>query len=116
MSGTAYDTAVGANLRALRNSLGMSLWAVEKKSQGRFKQVVVGAWERGDRCTTMGKLHELACWYGVTVASLLPGEPPPPLPIEASVALARVEDIAERIVALRDVLVLGVSYVTNPPA
>ena len=110
MSGTAYDKQVGTNLRALRSSLGMSLMNVEEKSRGRFKAVVVGAWERDDRCTTMGKLHDLICWYGVTVSSLLPDEPPPPPPAEVSAVLERVEDLAKRIGELRDLVVLGVSY------
>src|ERR1039458_2631339 len=102
MSGTAYDKALGANLRALRNSRGMSLMNVEEKSRGQWKAVVVGAWERGDRCTTMGNLHDLICWYGVTVGSLLPDEPPPPPPAEVSDVLERVEDLAKRIGELRD--------------
>ena len=50
----------------------MSLHGVEDKSQGRWKAVVVGSYERGDRAVTVQRLSELAEFYGVPVAELLP--------------------------------------------
>lgn len=67
-----YARALGARLRAIRTQQGLSLHGVEKKSQGRWKAVVVGSYERGDRAVTVQKLAELADFYGVPVAELLP--------------------------------------------
>lgn len=45
---------------------------VEQKSTGRWKAVVVGSYERGDRAVTVQKLAELADFYGIPVGELLP--------------------------------------------
>ena len=49
-----------------------SLHGVEEKSQGRWKAVVVGSYERGDRAVTVQRLSELAEFYSVPVNELLP--------------------------------------------
>jgi len=67
-----YARALGARLRAIRTQQGLSLHGVEKKSKGRWKAVVVGSYERGDRAVTVQKLAELADFYGVPVGELLP--------------------------------------------
>ena len=67
-----YAKALGAKLRAIRQQQGLSLHGVEQKSGGRWKAVVVGSYERGDRAVTVQKLAELADFYGVPVAELLP--------------------------------------------
>jgi transcriptional regulator with XRE-family HTH domain len=67
-----YAKALGAKLRAVRQQQGLSLHGVEEKSQGRWKAVVVGSYERGDRAVTVQKLAELADFYGVPVSELLP--------------------------------------------
>ncbi len=84
-----YGRALGARLRAIRTQQGLSLHGVEEKSQGRWKAVVVGSYERGDRAVTVQKLAELADFYGVPVSELLPGsspngtaEPPPRLVLD----------------------------------
>lgn len=69
---TEYAKALGARLRAIRNQQGLSLQGVEEKSRGRWKAVVVGSYERGDRAVTVQKLAELAGFYGVPVGELLP--------------------------------------------
>jgi len=46
---------------------------VEEESQGRWKAVVIGSYERGDRAVTVHKLSDLARFYGVPVEELLPG-------------------------------------------
>jgi transcriptional regulator with XRE-family HTH domain len=87
---TSYAKALGARLRAIRTQQGLSLHRVEEKSEGRWKAVVVGSYERGDRAVTVQKLAELAEFYGVPVAELLPDgaphagatEPPPRLVID----------------------------------
>ena len=62
---TDYSRALGARLRAIRNQQGLSLQGVEDKSHGRWKAVVVGSYERGDRAVTVQRLSELAVFYGV---------------------------------------------------
>jgi transcriptional regulator with XRE-family HTH domain len=55
---------------------GLSLHGVEEKSEGRWKAVVVGSYERGDRAVTVARLAELADFYGIPVAELLPESRP----------------------------------------
>jgi transcriptional regulator with XRE-family HTH domain len=93
---TEYARALGTRLRAIRTQQGLSLHGVEEKSKGRWKAVVVGSYERGDRAVTVQKLAELADFYGVPVAELLPegqptaaAEPPPRVVIDLE-ALAEV--------------------------
>src|SRR3954470_5667615 len=69
---TDYAKALGGRLRAIRTQQGLSLHGVEEKSRGRWKAVVVGSYERGDRAVTVQKLAELAAFYGVPVSELLP--------------------------------------------
>jgi transcriptional regulator with XRE-family HTH domain len=81
-----YARALGSRLRSIRTQQGLSLQGVEEKSQGRWKAVVVGSYERGDRAVTVQRLAQLADFYGVPVSELLPeeaaggaAEPPPKL-------------------------------------
>ncbi len=67
-----YAKALGARLRDVRQRAGLSLQRVEQKSDGRWKAVVVGSYERGDRAVTVQKLAELARFYGVPLSELLP--------------------------------------------
>ena len=84
-----YARALGARLRGIRTQQGLSLHGVEEKSEGRWKAVVVGSYERGDRAVTVQRLAELADFYGVPVQALLPdaaptgsSEPPPKLVLD----------------------------------
>ena len=92
---TDYSRALGARLRAIRNQQGLSLQGVEDKSHGRWKAVVVGSYERGDRAVTVQRLSELAVFYGVPVSELLPDprparrSPPAPDRAEPGIAAAR---------------------------
>ncbi|MCB0915522.1 MAG: transcriptional regulator [Actinobacteria bacterium] len=72
MTNGGHSKALGTRLRAIRQQQGLSLQGVEQKSDGRWKAVVVGSYERGDRAITVAKLAELAEFYGVPVAELLP--------------------------------------------
>src|SRR5205809_8071589 len=67
-----YAKTLGARLRAIRTQQGLSLHGVEEKSRGRWKAVVVGSYERGDRAVTVQRLAELAEFYGVPINELLP--------------------------------------------
>jgi transcriptional regulator with XRE-family HTH domain len=68
-----YAKGLGARLRSIRQQQGLSLQGVEEKSHGRWKAVVVGSYERGDRAVTVQKLSQLAAFYGVPLAELIPG-------------------------------------------
>jgi transcriptional regulator with XRE-family HTH domain len=67
-----FARAVGRRLRAVRSQQRLSLYGVERKSGGRWKAVVVGSYERGDRAVSVARLAELAEFYGVPVGELLP--------------------------------------------
>jgi transcriptional regulator with XRE-family HTH domain len=67
-----YSKSLGQRLRAIRVQQGLSLHGVEKKSGGRWKGVVIGSYERGSRAVSVQRLAELAQFYGVPVAELLP--------------------------------------------
>lgn len=70
---STYAKELGGRLRAIRQQQGLSLHGVEERSSGRWKAVVVGSYERGDRAVTVQRLAELAEFYGVPVQELLPG-------------------------------------------
>jgi transcriptional regulator with XRE-family HTH domain len=68
---------LGARLRAIRTQQHLSLHGVERKSGGKWKAVVVGSYERGDRAVSVQRLAELADFYGVPVSDLLPPDDSP---------------------------------------
>ena len=68
----SYAKTLGARLRAIRLQQDLSLSAVEARSGGKWKAVVVGSYERGDRAITVAKLAELADFYGVPMVELVP--------------------------------------------
>jgi transcriptional regulator with XRE-family HTH domain len=63
---------LGARLRRIRHQQGMSLADVQERSGGVWKAVVVGAYERGDRTISVARLQQLAEFYRVPLADLLP--------------------------------------------
>ena len=67
-----HALAIGARLRRVRHQQGLSLADVQADSEGRWKAVVVGAYERGDRAVTLSRLADLAEFYDVPLADLLP--------------------------------------------
>ncbi len=71
---TEYQTKLGSRLRAIRQQQGLTLQQVEEVSGGRWKAVVVGSYERGDRAVSVAKLAELSDFYNVPVSELLPKE------------------------------------------
>lgn len=69
-----HALAIGARLRRVRHQQGLSLADVQADSDGRWKAVVVGAYERGDRTVTLARLADLAEFYDVPLADLLPDQ------------------------------------------
>ena len=72
-----YADEVGTRLRRVRLQQGLSLQDVERRSAGKWKAAVVGSYERGDRNISAARLCELAEFYGVTPAEVLPQEDSP---------------------------------------
>ncbi len=72
VSRSEYQDQLGRRLRAVRTQQDLTLQEVEERSGGKWKAVVVGAYERGDRAISAAKLADLADFYGVPVAELLP--------------------------------------------
>src|SRR3954452_25230380 len=72
-----YAKALGARLRAIRMQQHLSLHGVERKSGGKWKAVVVGSYERGDRAVSVQRLADLADFYGVPVSDLRPPDDSP---------------------------------------
>ena len=75
-SASPYAAELGHRLREIRQQQGLSLHGVQTKSGDRWKAVVIGSYERGDRSITAHRLAELADFYGVPMARLLPGDEP----------------------------------------
>lgn len=67
-----FARELGARLRRVRSERHLTLHGVQLKSEGRWKAVVVGSYERGDRAISVQRLAELADFYGVAVSELLP--------------------------------------------
>lgn len=79
MEASDYARALGEKLRRIRQQKGMSLHDVQQDSNGKWKAAVIGAYERGDRNVTVGRLAELADFYDVPISEILPedGSSPP---------------------------------------
>ena len=75
MEAREYAKSLGENLRKIRQQKRMSLQDVQASSKGKWKAAVIGAYERGDRNVTVGRLHELAGFYDVPISELLPEDP-----------------------------------------
>ena len=63
---------IGERLRAIRRQQGLSLHDVEARSRQEFKASVLGAYERGERALSVGRLMRLAELYDVPPDQLLP--------------------------------------------
>lgn len=86
---------LGTQLRDLRHRAGLSLAGVEIKSGGRWKQAVVGSYERGARKPTVFQLEELLAFYGCRLAvvpatEVIDDEGITPQELTAALALIRV--------------------------
>jgi transcriptional regulator with XRE-family HTH domain len=64
---------VGRRLRAIRRQQRLSLEDVEARSHGKWSASAIGAYERGYRNLSLGRLRQLADFYNVPI-SVLVGE------------------------------------------
>src|SRR5213594_4143453 len=69
----SFVEQVGRRLRAIRRQQHLSLEDVEQRSRGRWSASAIGAYERGYRNLSLGRLRELADFYNVPI-SVLVGE------------------------------------------
>lgn len=67
-----HQVQLGERLRDIRHQQGLTLQDVEERSQGQWKAVVVGSYERGDRAISIAKLSRLASFYRVPLREFLP--------------------------------------------
>ena len=80
------STHIGERLRAIRRQQGLSLHDVEARSGQEFKASVLGAYERGERALSVGRLMRLAELYDVPPDQLLPKDG-----VEVEIDLTRAE-------------------------
>ncbi len=102
LANEGYAKALGARLRAIRMQQHLSLHGVERKSAGKWKAVVVGSYERGDRAVSVQRLAELADFYGVPVSDLLPPEDTPFTGGGGTTPLNRIVLNLDKVAALAD--------------
>jgi transcriptional regulator with XRE-family HTH domain len=77
------------NLRKVRKSKGLTLHQVETMSNGKYKSVVVGSYERGSRSISVNRLIELAELYDVSITEFFGITVTPP----TRMALVPIEDL-----------------------
>jgi transcriptional regulator with XRE-family HTH domain len=58
-------------IRQLRRERGLTLRDFEEKSGGRIRAIVMGAYERGDRSVSLGKLIEISKVFGIELSHLI---------------------------------------------
>jgi len=83
-------------LRMIRKSKGWSLQDVERNSNGKWKAVVIGSYERSDRAISLKKAISLMEFYQVPISELFPQINPEVRGRRVSLNLARlIEDKGE---------------------
>lgn len=65
-----HQVSTSLRLRQIRKSKGWSLQDVERKSNGKWKAVVVGSYERSDRAISLKKAIDLMEFYQVPITEL----------------------------------------------
>ncbi len=78
---------VQINLRKIRKSKGLSLRQVEVLSNGKYKPITIGSYERGSRSISVSKLIELSEFYDVPVSEFFGLPTPTPTPKMAYVPM-----------------------------
>src|SRR5688500_11018333 len=113
-----YAKQLGAKLRAIRTQQGLSLHGVEEKSQGRWKAVVVGSYERGDRAVTVQRLAEPPPKLVLDLERLatVPAEKAGPLQRYAATIQSQRGDYNGKVLSIRqdDLRTLAVIYDQSP--
>ena len=79
-------------LRIIRKSKGWSLQDVERNSNGKWKAVVIGSYERSDRSISLRKAISLMEFYQVPISELFPESSPEVNARSISINLAKLAD------------------------
>ena len=79
-------------LRIIRKSKGWSLQDVERNSNGKWKAVVIGSYERSDRSISLRKAISLMEFYQVPISELFPEISPEAVARSISINLAKLAD------------------------
>ena len=79
-------------LRMIRKSKGWSLQDVERNSNGKWKAVVIGSYERSDRAISLKKAISLMEFYQVPISELFPEISPEAKARSISINLAKLAD------------------------
>ena len=79
-------------LRIIRKSKGWSLQDVERNSNGKWKAVVIGSYERSDRSISLRKAISLMEFYQVPISELFPEISPEAKARSISINLAKLAD------------------------
>ena len=79
-------------LRMIRKSKGWSLQDVERNSNGKWKAVVIGSYERSDRSISLRKAISLMEFYQVPISELFPEISPEVKARSISINLAKLAD------------------------
>ena len=79
-------------LRIIRKSKGWSLQDVERNSNGKWKAVVIGSYERSDRSISLRKAISLMEFYQVPITELFPETSPEVKARSISINLAKLGD------------------------
>ena len=82
-------------LRTIRKSKGWSLQDVERHSNGKWKAVVVGSYERSDRAISLKKAIALLDFYQVPISELFPESPAPFLTRKIALNLVKINASSE---------------------
>ena len=85
----SFQRQIGALLRKARRRNGLTLLEVEAVTDGVYKASVLGAYERGQRSISVGRLKGLAVVYQVSVIDLVPGfDDVPKMTVDTALELA----------------------------
>jgi len=68
----SFSREVGRQLRSLRLQRGLTMRAIERRSEGQLKPGMLSSFERGERVLSVNRLAQLARFYDVPVTALLP--------------------------------------------
>ena len=79
-------------LRMIRKSKGWSLQDVERNSNGKWKAVVIGSYERSDRSISLRKAISLMEFYQVPISELFPEISPEVKARSISINLAKLAE------------------------
>jgi transcriptional regulator with XRE-family HTH domain len=79
-------------IRELRKKKGLTLKECEELSQGRFKAVVMGSYERGTRAISLERLQEIADFYEVPIQYFFAADTSQPLDRKFTFDLRRMKN------------------------